>query len=62
MRIIKIGTWTKEGNPTGWELGCNAPDKPDFTAVMTITADGKVLVDRVEIVEWSKARRVAMED
>ncbi len=67
MQIVKIGTWDKNGMPTGWHFNLDSKIEPtlqNFGAILTITEpgeEGKVLVDRVEFVEWTEARRKAME-
>jgi len=61
MKIIKIGAWDKNGMPIRWTIDCNKPVQLNPSgAVMTIDQDGKVFVDRVEIVPWTEKRRKAM--
>ena len=62
MRIVKIGTWDANGKPVGWEID-RTNDTPYAipTVILTLTVDGRVEVDRVEVVEWTQARRKAME-
>jgi len=59
MKIIKIGNWDKNGMPTNWCVDAN--NVPENAAILTIKKDGRVLVDRVEIVPWTKKRKKAIE-
>lgn len=58
IKILQIGSWDKYGSPINWTVWMENPSK-DFDAIMTIK-DDKVYIDRVEIVEWSILRRMAM--
>lgn len=57
-KIIKVGSWDKNGNPTGWELDLN--EFPSKGYMMKIGDDGRVFVGDVEMVEWTEARRKAI--
>jgi hypothetical protein len=55
MKIIKIGTFDEKGLPTGWEV--DASDVPDGAVIIELKLDGRILVDRVEIVPWTETRK-----
>lgn len=63
LAIIKIGTWDKNGMPTGWHLdldwGHMDADKGDL-GVMNIKPNGDVYVGGVLMKEWSDERKKAM--
>lgn len=66
MKILKIGTFSKEGWPQHWHLdledapaGLSAIADTD-SVILTITDDGRVLVKGIEIVEWTEARQAIM--
>ena len=74
MKIVKIGTFDNCGVPTGWHLDANFegsaisfkgdPFKREKVNRYCLGLDqlfpGSVDVDGVEIVEWTTARREAM--
>lgn len=67
MRILKIGGFDKEGLLTGWHLGVELHDKSFDGDVLSgpdglfVAENGSVRVHGVEIVEWTEARKKAME-
>lgn len=66
MKIITIGTWTKEGYPIGWHLdgeeceSFQAAISVSDGALLQIKPTGEVLVNGVEIVPWTEERRSAI--
>ncbi len=58
-KIIKIGTWDSNGNPTEWTIGGGMLGST--LDCLSWEDEGRVLVGDVEIVEWTEARRAAME-
>ena len=65
MRIIKIGGFDKEGCLTGWHVGADPIDAPNSSMVswdgLFIDEGGRVRVGGIEIIEWTEARKKAME-
>ena len=67
MRIIQKGTFDANGMPTGWYFDCSggagidiSDDRLKFGACLELKQDGRVLVNGVEIVEWTQERQKAM--
>ena len=62
MKIQKIGGFTDEGYPTGWEILGEAKDAAGvaFTDCLSIDTRGVVRINGIEIVEWTEARNKAM--
>jgi hypothetical protein len=54
--IMKRGTFTTEGWPTGWHIVCNGDDSP----VLTLEADGAVLLHGELNKEMTDERRRCM--
>jgi hypothetical protein len=65
MRIIKKGTWNKQGSPIQWIIDCEGESldicKGGFPGLM-IQPNGEVLVNGIEIVEWTEERKKIMEE
>lgn len=71
MNIVKIGTWTKKGFPTGWIFDGKTPvcDKINPSPVtvgnvLGVPLPGEsdpVMLSGIEIVEWTETRKKAME-
>ena len=62
MKIIKIGTFDENGQPTGWSLSFNGGDGKAGQYCLGISTgkDSLVTVNGIEIVEWTEARKQAM--
>ena len=58
-KIIKVGSWDKAGMPTGWHLDIG--EMPPCRYVMKVDEGGRVFVGDVEMVEWTEARRQAIQ-
>ena len=60
MKIVKIGTFDHDGNPTGWHIDMN--DIPDDGYALGVGEIGPGIVDvnGIEIVEWTKKRKMRM--
>lgn len=60
MRILKIGTFNKQGHPTGWALDGTDCETGEYCLGLDVGGPGKVSVNGIEIVEWTEARKAAM--
>ena len=56
MKIIKIGTFNKQGFPTNWHIESDMKDGKSALAII----EEKVYVNGVEILEWTEKRREIM--
>ena len=70
MKIIKIGGFDERGMPTAWhfDMEANKPKKKNPSQVwgvggleLSLDKEATVSVGGVEIVQWSEARRKALE-
>ncbi len=59
MKITKIGAFDSNGFPDGWEVDGSEiiPRQSDYA--LMFHADGRVLVNNIEVVPWTEARRRA---
>ena len=76
MKIIKIGTFNKQGIPIGWHIDMDGANKNQPAYVFAINnekayknkeyvfgiIDEKVCVNGIEIVEWTEERDKCMEE
>jgi len=58
-KIIKKGTFSKEGAPTGWTIAPGQDEEIDYCLGVI---DDKVFVNGVEIEEWTKERKKMMNE
>ena len=59
MKIIKKGTFDKQGMPTEWHIDMNEQENVEY-ALGVIKE--KVCVNGIEIVEWTQERDKCMEE
>lgn len=66
MKIVKLGEFDKNGNLTGWSLQTEIHDRSNTVWCSNdgifIDEEGCVRVGGIEIVEWTEARKAAMEE
>ena len=56
MKIIKKGTFNKQGMPIFWQINCEGLEKyTDVKGILKIE-DGKVFVGNIEIEGWTQER------
>ena len=61
MKIIKIGSFDRNGSPTNWWFDLNDVDTTRYALGLDQLFPGSVDVNGVEIVEWTKARNDAIQ-
>lgn len=61
MKIIKIGTFDKQGHPINWHIDLDKIHDNERYALGVINEE-KVCVNSVEIVEWTEERDRCMEE
>ncbi len=57
MKIIKIGTFDEKGMPTGWHIDLSPQDGVEYCLGIDQLFRGSVDVNRVEITQWTQARK-----
>jgi len=60
MKIVKIGTFDRDGVPTGWHIDIKSTSEKGYVLGVGNIGPGIVDVNGVEIVEWTEKRKKMM--